>query len=69
MNERSLLLYNIDRKNITAKRKALARPDLVKGEVSAVIMIRSEKVSVSGTKAINNELNLLKKQLFQQKLF
>ena len=64
----SALLYNIDRKNITVWRKALARPDLVKIEVPEVIKIRSEKVSVSGVIALNNELKLVKQQLIHERL-
>ena len=53
------MLYNIDRKNITVWRKTLARPDLVKVEAPEVIKIRSEKVSVSGVIALDNELKLV----------
>ena len=65
---KSALLYNIDRKNISAWRKALAGPDLVKLEVHEVIKVRSERVSVSGVIALNNELKLVKQQLIHERL-
>ena len=49
--------------NSTIWRKALSIPVLTELEIPQLIKIRSEKVSVSGVIALNNELKLLKQQL------
>ena len=65
---KSALLYNIDRKNISAWRIAMSRPVLTKLEVPKIVRVRSESVSVSGVIALNNELKLVKKQLIHERL-
>ena len=45
---KSALLYNIDRKNISAWRFAIIRPVLTKVEVPKIVRVRSKSVSVSG---------------------
>ena len=45
---KSALLYNIDRKRISAWRIAMSRPVLTKLEVLKIVRVRSESVSVSG---------------------
>ena len=64
---KSALLYNIDRKNINAWRKALARPDLVKLEVPEVIKFDLKKYPTRVI-ALNNELKLVKQQLIHERL-
>jgi len=64
---KSALLYNIDRKNISAWRKALARPDLVKLEVPEVIKFDLKKYPTRVI-ALNNELKLVKQQLIHERL-
>ena len=65
---KSALLYNIDRKNISAWRIAMSRPVLTKLGVPKIVRVRSESVSVSGVIALNNELKLVKKQLIHERL-
>jgi len=65
---KSALLYNIDRKRISAWRIAMSRPVLTKLEVLKIVRVRSESVSVSGVIALNKELKLVKQQLIHERL-